>query len=414
MKRVSGVAIIALGFASAAVLDIECADAADWHWDPQLIVAGNYDTNYGLDTGAGGQNVSVAGTIVNASLDASIADPTTKFEITPRLRSVYYPGHSQDQANDQFVDSHFEHEWQTVNFALNEYYWRQDMLRSYLPSTIIGTPLGQGTGGGDIGAINERIRQDFLLLNPTATFELGPRERLDVQAQYLNVSYSNQIPNQRQDFKDYTGGLGFEFAITPRSTLTFRGTASQLIPGSGSNANTYGAEGEWDYHLSERMQSYARLGVDHTTFDQNIYGQSSATSFAGGLGISRKFVRDDLFVDLMRSLSPSSFGEIVVRDELRLRLEHKFGPRSSGYVGLRGIKEQALGTGIGFSGQRYGQGALGFEWRIFRQFSIISEYAYTSLKTDNIPGTAGSNSVTISLDYQPHRPAEELGVRIGK
>jgi hypothetical protein len=421
MNRLSATGIISLGLAAAAVLDIGGADAADWHWDPRVDVGGNYDDNYGLGSAAGAQSVSVAGSIVDARLRASIAEPSTQFEITPRLRSIDYPGHSEFQSNDQFVDSRFNYAWQLANFAFTAYYSRQEMLQSYLPSTNISTPLGQGSGGGDIGFVNARIRQDYLQLSPTATFDLGPREHLEVQAQYVDVNYSQQIGNQRPDWKDYSGGLGFGFAITPRSTVTVRGVAAELIPGSGSAANTYGVEGEWRNRLSERMQAYARLGVDHSTFNQNLYGTSSATNISGGLGISRKFVANDLFVDLMRGLSPSSFGEVVARDELRLRLEHKFGPRSSGYIGLRGIKEQALGPSVGYTDSSYGLAALGFEWRIFRQFSIISEYAYTTLKSYNAPGTAGvhsvtagANSVTITLVYQPHRPAEEFGVRIGR
>jgi hypothetical protein len=423
MKRVFAAGIIALGLAATAVLDIGRANAADWHWDPRVDVGGTYNDNYGLSSAPSAQIVSVAGSFVSASLQASIAEPSTQFEVTPTLRLIEYPGHSEFESDDQFVNSRFSHEWQSADFALDEYYSRQELLQSYLPSTNISTPLGQGSGGGDIGPVNERIRQDSLQLSPSATFVLGPRERLEVRAQYLDANYSQQINNERQNWKSYSGGLGFGFAITPRSTVMVRGVASELIPGSGSDANTYGAQIEWKSRLSERMQAYARLGVDHTTFNQNLYGDSSATNISGGLGISRQFVVNDLFVDLTRSVSPSSFAEVVARDELRLRIEHKFGPRSSGYIGLRGIKEQALGSGVGFTNDSYGLAALGFEWRIFRQFSIVSEYAYTMLRTYNVPGTAGANSatrtagansVTITLVYQPRRPAEEFGVRIAK
>jgi hypothetical protein len=83
-------------------------------------------------------------------------------------------------------------------------------------------------------------------------------------------------------------------------------------------------------------------------------------------------------------------------------------------VGLRYIDQEALGNHSGgFVGQRYGQAALGVEWRIYRQFSIISEYDYSTYKQDaGGAQAAGSNAVTISLKYQPHRPAEEFGVNI--
>jgi hypothetical protein len=160
------------------------------------------------------------------------------------------------------------------------------------------------------------------------------------------------------------------------------------------------------------MQAYAKLGVERTSFDLAQYG-SATTSVSGGLGISRKFVAYDLFADFARSVSPDSAGALVARDDLRVRLEHKFSGRTSGYVGLRGINQTALGNSAGFTAQRYGQAALGMEWRLNRQFSIISEYAYTSLKQANAAQAAGSNAVTITLDYQPHRPTQESRVMIG-
>jgi hypothetical protein len=413
MKRVSASAIIVLGLAAAAVLDIDSANASDWHWDPRVDISGNYDDNYGLESGSA-QNVSVAGAILDASVRASMLGPSTQFEITPRVHSVYYPGQTEFDANDLFLDSQFQQLWQRANVTVNEMFWSQDVLRSYLPTTEIGAPLGQNSAGADLATVNQRIRQDLFVLSPTATFQLSPRERLDFQAQYMNVDYSEAIADQIQNFKNFSGSLGLGFAVTPQSTITVRGTAADLKPATGTGATTYGAEGEWDTHLSERMQAYAKLGLQHTSFDLAQYGRSSATSVSGGAGISRKFVTYDLFADFSRSVSPDSAGAVVVRDDLRLRLEHRFSARTSGFVGLRGIDQQALGDAVGFVGQRYAQAAVGVEWRLYRQFSIISEYAYTTLKESDATQSPGSNAVTITLEYRPNRPAEESGVMIGK
>jgi hypothetical protein len=414
MKRISAPVVIASNLVALAGLGIGCAQATDYHWDPTVILGGNYNDNYGLDSG-NAQNISVEGGIVDASLHASIINPDAHFEITPKVHSVYYPGQSQFDANNLYVDSQFEQLWPRGNFSLNELFWSQDVLTSYLPTTAIGAPLGQNSPGADLASVNQRIRQNLLMLAPIANFDVSPRKHLEIQAQLLGVNYSQAINNQIQNFKNYGGSLGLGFDITPQTTVTVRGIASDLKPTSGSGANTYGAEGEWDTHLSDVVRAYARLGLEHTSFNQAQYGQSSATSASGGLGISRKFVAYDLFADFARSVTPNSAGELVIRNDARARLEHKFSGRTSGYVGLRYINQEALGNPVGFTGQRYGQAALGVEWRIYRQFSIISEYAYTTLK-DYASGAlaAGSNAVTISLKYEPHRPAEEFGVNIGR
>lgn len=418
MKHNSTPVIIASNLVALVGLGIGCADATDYHWDPTLTLSGNYDDNYGLNSGnaLNAQNVSVTGGIVDASLHVSIINPDAHFEITPAVHSVYYPGQSEFDANNVFVNSQFEQLWPRGTFTLNEMFWSQDVLRSYLPTTAISVPLGQNSPGADLASVTERVRQDLLLLAPIGTLELSPRQHLEVRAEFLGVDYSQAIYGQIQNFKNYSGSLGLGFDVTPQSTVTVRGIASDLRPVSGSGANTYGAEGEWKTHLSEIVQAYAKLGVEHTSFNEAQYGQSSATSVSGGMGISRKFIAYDLFADYARSVSPDSYGTVVVRNDLRTRLEHKFSGRTSGFVGLRYVNQVALGNNsAGFVGQRYGQAALGVEWRIYRQFSIISEYAYTTLKEYTGGAQAGgSNAVTISFKYEPHRPAEEFGVRISQ
>ena len=413
MKSASASVVCVWGFAAAAAFDVGVVNAADWHWDPRVDISGNYNDNYGLESGIV-QNTSVTGAILDVSLHASYLDPNTKFDATPRVRAVYYPGQSEFDSNNAYLDSQFQHLWQRASFSVNEMFWSQDVLLSYLPTTEIGTPLGQNSAGADLAAVSQRIRQDLLLLSPSATFELSAREHLDVQVQYLNVNYSQAIQNQIENFQSFTGSVGLGFAVTQQSTITVSGNASDLKPAVGSGATTYGTQVQWDTHLSQRMQAYAKLGVERTSFALVQYGGSAATSVSGGLGMSRKFVAYDLFADFTRSVSPDSAGAVVVRNDLRVRLEHKFSGRTSGYVGLRGIDQTALGNSAAFVGQRYGQGAIGVEWRIYRQFSIISEYAYTALKESNFTQTPGSNAVTITLRYEPHRPAEEFGVNIGR
>src|ERR1017187_1069337 len=142
MKRNSMSAMIASSVVALVGLGIGCADATDYHWDPTLMLSGNYNDNYALGV-VNGQNVSVDGSIADASLHISIINPDAHFEITPAVHSVYYPGQSQFDANNVFVDSQFEQLWPRGNFTLNENFWSQDVLTSYLPTTAINVPLGQ-------------------------------------------------------------------------------------------------------------------------------------------------------------------------------------------------------------------------------------------------------------------------------
>ena len=409
-ENLARVSACALGVLVCA-LSPDWVSADEWHLNPRVVLSGSYDDNFRLDD-LPADKLKVAGAAVVASAQILFEDPTTRFEVTPKVHATMFPGHAEEQGNDEFIDAQYSERWEKARFLMAADFWHQLVLKSYLPTTDLTTGLGKSPGSTDIGAITERNRQDFIFLSPTATFDLTPRTRLDVQSQILDVKYADQITGVRQDFKNYEGGLGISTQITPISTLSVSGAASKFKPTSGSQANTYGMQGQWTVRQTEVQQAYARLGIDHTTFDRIPGGSvltlgptGSSNSFSGGLGISRKFQTTDVFADLMRSVAPQAAGVVVAQDELRLRLEHQFSARSAGFIGLRGIKDTALQSSTTFTGERYATAAVGFEWRLYRQFSVTSQYIYTSRKTDLFPSSANSNAIEVSLIYEPHRLA---------
>jgi hypothetical protein len=408
-QNLAGVSACALGVLVCA-LSPDLVSADDWHLNPRVVLSGSYDDNFRLDD-LPADKIRVAGAAVEASAQILFEDPTTRFVVTPRVHATMFPGHAEEQGNDEFIDAQFSERWERAQFAMSADFWHQLVLKSYLPTTDLTAGLGKSPGSTDIGAITERNRQDFIFLSPTGTFDLTPRTHLDVQTQILDVKYADQITGVRQDFKNYEGGVGVSTQITPTSTVSLSGAASKFKPDSGSQANTYGVQGQWTVRQTEVQQAYARVGIDHTTFDQIPGGSpltlgptGSSNSFSGGLGISRKFKTTDVFADLMRSVAPQAAGVVVAQDELRLRLEHQFSARSAGFIGLRGIKDTALQSSTTFTGERYATAAAGFEWRLYRQFSVTSQYIYSSRKTDVFSTSANSNAIEVSLIYEPHRP----------
>ena len=393
---------------------------ADWHLNPRVVLSGSYDDNFRLD-GIAADKIKVAGGTIVAGAQLVTDAPATHFEITPRVRSTFYPGNSEEQGTDYFLDTKFTHSWEKARFSVTGDFWRQLVLKTFLPTTDVSGGLGKPTGDSDIGVLTQRNRQDFILLAPEGSYDLSPRMKLEIQSRFIDVKYAEQIAGQRQDFKDFQGGLGLATALTPTSTVIVRGVASQFKPDVGSKANTYGLQGEWTVRQTEVQQAYVRVGVDHTQFDQpaGSFGPAptptpttstapgSANSFSGGLGIDRKFRTSELFADLLRSVAPNSGGGVVAQDELRLRLEHQIGPRSAVFIGVRGIKESALGSNAAFTNDRYVTGSAGFEWRLTRQFSVTSQYIYTSRTTEGFIATAKSNAIAVSLVYDPHRLAED-------
>ena len=380
--------------------------ALDWHLDPSITVGGLYDDNYRLDFDRT-KRVSVKGAEIDAAAKFRAEGPLFRVELTPRLRSTFYPGNTEEQANDQFFDLNLQRRWERMRFSMTGDYWRQIVLRNYLPTTDITNGLGNSVGNPDIAPITTRNRQEFARLAPTVSFDLSPIQRLIVDTEVIDVRYAEQTAGLRQNFKNYHASLGFGMDFSPRSTGTFSVVSGLFRPDAGSNANTYGFQGQWTFNQSTVSQYYARVGADRTSFSG---GSASANSFSGGVGASRKFQTTDLFIDLTRSMTPNSGGTVVAQNELRVRLEHRFSARTAGFVAVRGIKNSAIGQTTTFSNDQFVTGSVGVEYRLYRQFSMTGQYIYTNKKNDTVANAANSNSITLTLVYQPHRPAEDLPI----
>ena len=217
-ENLARVSACALGVLVCA-LSPDWVSADEWHLNPRVVLSGSYDDNFRLDD-LPADKLKVAGAAVVASAQILFEDPTTRFEVTPKVHATMFPGHAEEQGNDEFIDAQYSERWEKARFLMAADFWHQLVLKSYLPTTDLTTGLGKSPGSTDIGAITERNRQDFIFLSPTATFDLTPRTRLDVQSQILDVKYADQITGVRQDFKNYEGGLGISTQITPISTLS--------------------------------------------------------------------------------------------------------------------------------------------------------------------------------------------------
>jgi len=109
-------------------------------------------------------------------------------------------------------------------------------------------------------------------------------------------------------------------------------------------------------------------------------------------------------VDLLRTAVPSSFGVLVNQDEVRFRMTRRFTPMMAGFVAVRGIRTVEAVSGVSSVPNRsYATGSAGFEWRLTRDYSLEASYTYAWQKYQDDPLHASSNTVGLSIVYEPHR-----------
>ena len=145
----------------------------------------------------------------------------------------------------------------------------QSLLTGYLPTTAVGTGLGQSEPGRRRPLAS--IRQNLGTLTPSYTLQMTPRSTLQLNASYTDASYSSSLPAY-VEYKNATGSAGLALGESPTSSLVLRATGADFRPDTGRTADTYGAEGEWDGKYSETKQYYLRIGLERTDFSGTVAG----------------------------------------------------------------------------------------------------------------------------------------------
>jgi hypothetical protein len=381
-------AALALGAAAGAR-----ADAA-WEFTPTLQAGYIYDDNYRLATPGG--EIDVAGPMADAALEMHAKTERNEFSFTPRVRATYFPNEQDLDSTDYFATTNFSHQGQRVNFHIGADGQKQDVINSEQPDTGIDSGLGE-VDIGDSGRVLVKNRRTRFDVTPGVDFELSPRKQIELAAEYVDVSYDDQIPGAQVDFRLAQGTAALVSRLSERSTLTTRIRGAQFdIDGQGTT-DSYGAELEWGMRTATATQSFLRVGAQQV----NLPTGEDVTAWVAGGGVDWVAGRNEIFADIARSVAPSSAGAVITRDQLRLSLTRAMTPRLSLLAGLRGIHDDSVDNAEFFTTRSYATADLGLQWRWQEEFSLRAEYDYTWQKYQGAADKATSNGAMLSFVYQP-------------
>ena len=399
--RTFGVAALSLICVSPAAI------AADWELLPQISVGAYVNDNYTLapDTV---DPVEVEGALIHAELGLRATTQLTKFSLTPTIESTIFPDDEDWDSNDFYLRLDWQHERERFMAGLRADYSDETTVKSELPSSEDdGGGLGDPDGGDD-GIVAVDNNRQKVKVRPRVSFVLTERSTLLADAGYTDADYDQESATGTSGFQELSGALGLAFATSPTSTLGARAIASNYERNIDSvETDSLGVEFDWTSRLSDTTQWYVRVGakeVDVPSDLQGATGSDSETGFEGGIGADWTFQVTRLFIDATASVEPNASGRIIQRDQLRFRLERQFGPRTNGWVGARYQRDTALSEDISpFRDRDYATGALGFEWRMTRDFSLVGQYEAKWQEFEDDPSDASGNAFQLSVVYQWRR-----------
>jgi len=157
---------------------------------------------------------------------------------------------------------------------------------------------------------------------------------------------------------------------------------------------------------------YVRAGIDTAETDvqmldaqrQPVGVAVSETAVVGGVGAAWTYEVTELVLDAVRSVSPSSSGVVVDRDELRFRVRREVKPRLAAFANLRSIRTVGSVEEVAAVRDRdYLTARVGFEWRMNRPTRVLGAYDYAWQEFEGEPSDAASNAISLSFVYEPRR-----------
>jgi hypothetical protein len=413
-RTAAGLGGICLSLAAAS------AAATDYEFNPWVELGGGYDDNV-LLAAPGPDKVGEADAMADARVRLLAQESNWQLLAMPEARGIWYPSQSEFDANAEFLTLIGQRSGPRYTLSLGAYGSSQSLLTGFLPTTAVGTGLGQSEPGTTLAAPAD-IRQNLGSLSPSYTLQMTPRSSLQLNADYTDSTYNRSLPAY-VGYENATGSAGLAFAASPINSLTLRATGADFRPDSGRTADTYGAEAQWDGKYSEIKQYYLRVGIEHTDFSGVVAGAplvsgatlaSGTTNWSAGAGTHWTYSLTEIFVDATRNVAPTPQGYAVNLDQLRLRVAQRLTPRFAAFLGARAMYESPLNGAIAAGqivrAQHYNYATTGFEWRLQREFSVIAEYSLTEYHYIQPPGQA--NSIQLSFVYEPHRPAEGAAITV--
>lgn len=393
--RVTAVSKVALGVAAA--LASAATWSADWELNPTVEAGYLFDDNYRLTSP--GTEIEVQGPMADAALEWRARNPSGEFSFTPRIRATYFPDERDLDTVDYFANLDWQHRGQRVESRIRGEFAQQDVINSEQPDAEVPGDADLGEADfGDAGIVLVQNRRTRAALRPTLDFELSPRRSLEFGANFANVTFDEEIPGAQVDYNSGDLTAGLVTRLSPVNSFTTRVRGAHFDIDTQGDSTSYGLELQWDRRTAAETRAFLRAGAQNVEFEN---GESDVAWLAGA-GVTMPQGRNTWFADLSRSVGPSSAGNVITRDQLRLRLTRDLTPRVAFLLGVRGTHDEDVAEVSEFAPRSYATGDLGIQWRWLEEFSLRATYEYTWQEfEDSLADAATSSGAMLTVIYQP-------------
>lgn len=396
---------LALG---AGALAAGCFSTANAAWDvvPQVGLTTEVDDNARLIPI---EQETSSRTALDARLRLRAIGERGEAYIEPRFVTDSYadPVDEALESNDVFFLTRATHDFGTTVFDFRTDYRRESVLRSEIGAALpddIDVGGGIDTGGGTrVGTFaDDRKRFD---IGMSGEFELSPRTNLRLEGDRIDVGYPDNTNPNRSPFTDNTLGVVLTRLVDQRNQVSARVYASDFHADLNDNdTEAFGVQGTFARPVSENWTFQFDAGVARIDYsfraDDGTLVDNADSSFTFGAGIDKRSQRTTWSLGLGRSLNPNSNGFLSTRDDLQVRLLHRFTSRLRATAGLRGSRVDTPVEDAESSARDYWRVSFEIEWAMTPRWMLTTGIDRVTEEFSEAPDDATSNAVIVGVRYR--------------
>lgn len=369
---------------------------AAWKTEPYVRLEQEYDDNVRLV--ATDEESAAVTTLTGATEFSRITEISTVATLL-RVDGVRY----EDQEFDDELNYQGRYDGSFNTSPLNRWgiraaYEKDTLLRTVaelvVPDTVAVTP----DDDVDAALVTQNVDRHQVQFRPWWSRDLTQRARTDAAYSLRAVKYDDET-DQLSDYIEHTLSAGWAYKTSEISELTAALVASHYRADEFDREyEDYQARIGFTHEFSEISDGGIEVGYRETQWDTD--GESSDDNgYVVNLFASRRSALTRYSGRLGRSVYPSGAGDLIVSDELALKVVRDLSPRLRFWTRLRAFQNESIRDDTLSANRRYLSIRPVISWNITRWWSVEGSYRYRRQKRDTDDSSAESNAVFIALRY---------------
>ena len=387
-----------------AVLISNSANAAVWLFDPKITFSYEYDDNYRLATDSSNED-EVSTTKLSGELALKGKSERLDLKALLDLDATNYSGDDDelsDRNNQSFRLTTAYRATERNRVSLKANIFRDTILRTTRSFSIPDEDELTFDPNQDIdeNLVRENVRRTRYLISPGWNYRLSEKTSIGLQYSYRDLSFSGERDSGLVESDSQSIIARINRKLTEKDRITASISERYFRPDNDRDVDTLEVKIGWVHKFTETFAMDFSVGARDSDFDNAP--KSSDSGFVGNIGATKRSDRTVYRVNLEQRENPSSSGNTVETDRLRMGVEHALTEKLTFSFDGNFFDTETNNSVDSDSNREYFSLEPGLSWKFLPSWELGASYRYADEDLDD-GGSADSNAAFINLSWSPPR-----------